>query len=78
MVMKDKLEKNHHKAGYYRMKRFCVASVFGASLAASIIVPTYINKNQKAVNVTKAEETVVENNEEVETNEINKNELLHY
>ncbi len=77
MKMKDKLEKNHHKAGYYRIKRFCIGSVFAISLAAALVIPTYITSHQAAANQTKAVEVEVEN-EELENEEINTKKLLIY
>lgn len=78
MTMKDKLEKNHHRAGYYRMKRFSVLTVALTSLVAAIVIPTYSMLNQNKTNISKAQtvEPIEDANSDGEV--VNENTLLHY
>ncbi len=70
MVMKDKLEKRHHKGLYYRIRRFFMVTVFGASITAAILIPTYIANGYRTSNATNAQEEVVEKEDEQETNSV--------
>ena len=68
MVMKDKLQKNHHKGAYYSFRRFLLATVAFFLLSGAIAVPTYIVQSSKAKKIAMyAEENsseVLENNSE--------------
>ena len=64
MVMKDKLYKTHHKGIYYRIRRFFTFSLFSLTIVAAIAIPTYIASQNKNIDVTSAQEQVVEDTEQ--------------
>lgn len=66
MVMKDKLQKNHHKGAYYSFRRFLLATVAFFLLSGAIAVPTYIVLTKQAETSSKAEEKVEEKKDDQE------------
>lgn len=60
--MKDKINKTHHKRGYYTMRRFSVLSILVFSGVASFAVPTYISLQNSEMEKLKAQEKTEEEN----------------
>lgn len=46
-MMKDKLVKYNHKGGYYRLRKFFLASLLLASISTAVVVPTYVSVSAK-------------------------------
>ena len=55
-VMKDKLEKTHHKGSYYAMKKISIAFLAVMTFAFVVAVPTYIINSTKKNSSARAEE----------------------
>ncbi|MFA6666789.1 MAG: hypothetical protein WCS51_00265 [Bacilli bacterium] len=56
--MKDKLVRNHHKAGYYMMKKICVGASIVVASSVLIALPLSFGLNMvKSSEIAKAEES---------------------
>ena len=68
MVMKDKLEKTHHKGSYYLAKKISIALLAIMSGAFIIAIPTYITqvsmKKQTAGNAQEIKNETSSENED--------------
>ncbi len=62
--MKDKLEKTHHKAAYYRTRRITIFGLIAVSASIMISVPTYFS-----IVSTKSEVELISTYSEIETSE---------
>ena len=69
MVMKDKLVKTNHKAGYYLAKQIGIVLLGVFSLGFVIAVPTYISTNSKKKATAIAEENITEVTEDKDSGE---------